>query len=363
MRKSRPASKRRTSKSSRSTNSKVKQPATTEALCESERLIRQITELSPAVLNIFDLVTERHTYFSSNSVNLFGYTPDEIAQMKNHYAVLVHPEDVPRVRDNIARLKRLEDGETVEFECRVQRRDGEWRWIAARSMIFGRDEHGEPRQIINATLDITERKRLENALRASEERFRRYFELGLIGMAITSPSKGIIEVNDQICEILGYERSELLQMTWAELTHPDDVAADAANFNRVMAGEIDGYSLDKRWIRKDGRVICATISVKCLRRADRSVDYFVALLQDITARKRAEEALRQSEERFRALIENSSDLISVLRTDGTILYQSPSVTTILGYQPDELIGKNAFEFIHPDDKQQMIEGFSRTRAV
>src|SRR5438309_758675 len=112
-----------------------------------------------------------------------------------------------------------------------------------RSMIFGRDEHGEPRQIINATLDITEHKRLENALWASEERFRRYFELGLIGIAITSPRKGIIEVSDQICEILGYERSDL--MTWAELTHPDDLAADVSNFNRVMAGEIDGYSLDK----------------------------------------------------------------------------------------------------------------------
>ena len=85
-------------------------------------------------------------------------------------------------------------------------------------------------------------------------------------------------------------------MTWAELTHPDDLAADVSNFNRVMAGEIDGYSLDKRWIRKDGKVIYATISVKCLRRADGSVDYFVALLQDITARKRAEEALVQAAE-------------------------------------------------------------------
>jgi PAS domain S-box-containing protein len=360
MSKSAPGSKRRTSKTTHSPHAKVEQPATTEAICKRERFIRQITELSPAVLNIFDLVTERHTHFSSNSVNLFGYTPDEIAQMKNHYAVLVHPEDVPRVRDNIARLKRLEDGETVEFECRVQRRDGEWRWIAARSMIFGRDEHGEPQQIINATLDITEHKRLENALRASEERFRRYFELGLVGMAITSPSKGIIDVNEQICEILGYERSELLQMTWAELTHPDDLAADVANFNRVMAGEIDGYSLDKRWVRKDGNVIYATISVKCLRRPDSSVDSFVALVQDITARKRAEEVLTQSEARFRTLIENSSDVISVLRTDGTILYVSPSVITILGYQPDELIGKNAFEFVHLEDLPQMLEGVSRT---
>ncbi len=81
----------------------------------------------------------------------------------------------------------------------------------------------------------------ETALRESEKRFRRYFELGLIGMAVTSPAKGIIEVNDELCKILGHERGELLQKTWAELTHPEDLAADIAQFDRAMAGEIDGY--------------------------------------------------------------------------------------------------------------------------
>ena len=102
------------------------------------------------------------------------------------------------------------------------------------------------------------------------EFFRSFSELGLIGMAITSPTKGIIEVNAQICKILGYERGELLQKTWSELTHPDDLAADIAQFNRVMAGEIDSYSIDKRWIRKDGQIVDATISVRASRRADGS---------------------------------------------------------------------------------------------
>ena len=103
--------------------------------------------------------------------------------------------------------------------------------------------------------ELIERQRAEATLGASEERFRRYFELGLIGMAMTSPAKGILEVNDELCGMLGYERSELLKKTWAEMTHQDDLAADVAQFDRVMAGEIDGYTFDKRWIRRFGGLL------------------------------------------------------------------------------------------------------------
>jgi PAS domain S-box-containing protein len=88
--------------------------------------------------------------------------------------------------------------------------------------------------------ELIERQRSEAALRASEARFRSYVELGLIGMALTSPTKGILEVNDELCRILGYPREEILQKNWAEMTHPDDLAADVHQFNRVTAGEIEG---------------------------------------------------------------------------------------------------------------------------
>jgi PAS domain S-box-containing protein len=153
----------------------------------------------------------------------------------------------------------------------------------------------EARRVAILFNDITERIRMEDALRVSEERFRRYFDLGLIGMAITSPDKGCLEVNDELCRILGYSRGELLQKTWPEMTHPDDVAADLTQFERVMNGEIDGYSIDKRLIRKDGQVIDSIVAAQCVRHPDGVVDCFVGLVLDTTERKRAQEALRKAQ--------------------------------------------------------------------
>jgi PAS domain S-box-containing protein len=152
--------------------------------------------------------------------------------------------------------------------------------------------------------DISDRKRVSEALRTSEDRLRRTFELGLVGMAITSPAKGCIEVNDYLCEILGYTRDEFSRINWAEITHPDDLPADVAKFNQVLSGAIDGYTVDKRFIRKDGRFIDTILSTKCLRREDGGADYFVALVQDVTERK----ALLASEREARAIAEKSNQI-------------------------------------------------------
>ena len=108
---------------------------------------------------------------------------------------------------------------------------------------------------------------------------------GLIGMAVSTVEKRWSEVNNRLCEILGYSHEELLKMKWTEATHPDDVELGVSQFERLSGGEIDHYTQEKRFIHKDGEVVYTNIFVRCFRRKDGTVDHFLTLIEDITERK------------------------------------------------------------------------------
>jgi PAS domain S-box-containing protein len=149
----------------------------------------------------------------------------------------------------------------------------------------------------------------------NEAILRLFYDLPFIGMAITSPeTMHWVRFNDRLCEILGYSRDELPQITWMEITHPDDLELDVAEFERVMRGEAEGYVMDKRFIHKDGGIIDVAIDVKSVRKEDRTIDFFITTVQDISDRKRAEarqkqaeQALAESEERYRQVVQTQAE--------------------------------------------------------
>ncbi len=139
---------------------------------------------------------------------------------------------------------------------------------------------------------------------------KQFYELPFIGIAISSPTtRRWVRFNDRLCEILGRSREEVSQATWDEVTHPDDLAADIEQFERVIRGEIEGYSLDKRFVRKDGTICYVKLDVRCSRREDGSVEHLFATVQDITERKEAETKIERLTRTYATLSECNQAIV------------------------------------------------------
>jgi PAS domain S-box-containing protein len=205
---------------------------------------------------------------------------------------------------------------------------------------------GGARIVLTLCRDISERRVSETKLRRSEARFRSYFELPGAGIAITSPKKGWMEVNRELCSLLGYSKQELLKRTWSEMTHPDDLAADLALFKRMLAGKIERYSLDKRFIRKDGKVVWTNLAVSCVRKPDGSVDYVVAVIWDITKRKQMGLLLEKSARDWQSTFDSVNDAVWLLDLDHRIVRCNQATRKIFGKNTDKFLGKHCCELVH-----------------
>ncbi|HPW22570.1 MAG TPA: PAS domain S-box protein [Smithellaceae bacterium] len=294
----------------------------------------------------------KFVYTSPIYRKLTGYTEHELIGVNS--LEYVHPEDKDKVRQQA--IKCLKGESSDSYEYRYIKKNGEIMWIL--EMITSIVYHGK-RAALGSFMDITARKHMEEALRQSEERYRTIIEDIEEGYYEVDLQGNFTFASDSICATLGYTREELIGMSYKNYVPNEQFDYVYNIFKKVYetGKPIKSYSLIN--IRKNGERIHVEDSVAPLSDKDGKIIGFKGITRDITQRKIMEEILQKSEDYFREITENSSDVIIITESNGNIKYCSRSVERYLGYKPEELTGKNAFNFIYADDLPRAANDYSK----
>ncbi len=194
-----------------------------------------------------------------------------------------------------------------------------------------------------------------------DPRFESAMRHSAIGMCLVGPDGSFLEVNEALCVMFGRDEAALRACTWQELTHPDDLAADAALAQQILDGTKDAYRLTKRYLRPDGTVVHGDLSVVGMRGADGRLQYFISQIVDMTDQARAAEALTEaaerlaaSERRYRLLLDHTAEVVFQSYEDGVLTWVSPALEAVTGWQPEALIGKTTLDLWHPEDRARAV---------
>ena len=290
-------------------------------------------------------------YVSPSVKQTLGYEPEELIG-ENAFDYL-SPEDIENITRNYDDLAHY-PGQPVSIEVRFRHKDGSWRLLdgIANNLTHDPTVAG----IVVNVRDITQRRRAEETLKEREEHFRALIENSLEGIAILNKDLTIRYESPSAERILGYTLKELLGKDSLQFIHPEDIPRAQKAFKALTKHTAQAVPAAVRFLHKDGTWHILEATANNLLH-DPTVKGIVINYRDVTARHIAEEALKQREEHFRILIENSLDDVSILDKEGNIIYQSPSTERVLGYKPDEQAGKNFIDFIHPDDSEYASESF------
>jgi PAS domain S-box-containing protein len=261
-----------------------------EAFHRNEQRWRSLTEALPQL--VWSATPDGACdYFSTQWTEHTGVAEADLLGWR--WLEALHPEDREPTRQFW--LESVAGRHPYDLEYRVRRRDGEYRWFKTRGVPI-RDGGGKIVKWFGTCTDITDLRQTEEALRASERRFRGTFENAAVGIAHTDHAGRFLRVNETFCAIVGYLHAELLRKTFQDITHPDDLAASVEPFAALMRDESPGFGIEKRYLRKDGSPVWVELFVSPQRDAAGRPAYAIAVIQDISERRRLDAELRQAKE-------------------------------------------------------------------
>ncbi|NEO33968.1 MAG: PAS domain S-box protein [Symploca sp. SIO3C6] len=288
----------------------------------------------------------KYIYINKSHVQLFGYHSAQELIGKS-WSELYYQEEIHRFKCEI--LPILEQEGRWRGEVIAKRLDGS---TFAEEISLTLTVEGS---LVCICRDITERKQAEAALRASEERFRATFEQAAVGIAHTGFDGKFLRLNQKCCDIVGYSYEQMLTKSFVDITHPDDVDVDQRYVEQLLAGEINTFSMEKRYYRQDKSIVWVNLTGSLVRKPSGELDYFVGVIEDISDRKRAEAALQDSEQKYRSVVESVKEVIFQTDIKGLWTFLNPAWTEITGFSIEDSLGKNFVDYIHPDDRKQCLE--------
>jgi PAS domain S-box-containing protein len=284
---------------------------------------------------------------------LLGRSEAEL--LTRRWSELTHPDDLA---DSRAAWDRLLSGEVSRLELDKRYLDAQGRaiWVHVRLSLL-RDGKGKPLHCITHVEDITGRRAIELELRQRDEHFRTAFEFAPYGLALLTRERRVQQINATLCRMLGYSEAELLALGWKAITYREDLAVSTEAFTRLERERPEWVEYEKRYLNKEGRVVWVRVRMSLADSAERC--HFVAHVEDITERKRAEEAIRNSEERVRLLLDSTAEAIYGTDLEGVCTFANAASLRMLGYADSQaVIGKNMHDLIHhtrPDGSPYPID--------
>ncbi|HKH09986.1 MAG TPA: PAS domain S-box protein [Rubrobacter sp.] len=331
---------------------------TEESLSLSERSLAQAQRIAQ-IGNWEHELRDGRTRWSDEMYRIFGFAPRTLVPSYKTFMLFVHPDDGDLVRGSIRGVLRGNRPEDVEY--RIVRPDGDVRFVHTQYEV-SYDESGRPAKFSGTVHDVTDRKHVEQKLKETEERYRLLVEqIPAVAYIDRADAADVaFYTSPRIEALLGYTPEEWLEgRLWLERLHPDDRDWVLEADTRARTAE-EPFGEEYRLIARDGRTVWVRDGSELLRdEAGRPLLRHGVLL-DITERKRAEEALRRSEERLRSLIQNAPDVIVVLDAEGRILYDGPSIQRVLGYEPGERVGSKGLDYVHPEDVARAAQTLAET---
>lgn len=282
--------------------------------------------------------------------SLLGYRDEEIGNNWDDWQAKIHPEDVDRLYRALSDYG-LGETEQFELEYRMFHKDGTIRWFLSRGSAIKRDKL-LPDRLIGSNTDITDRKAIEEALSESDERFRSIFNQAAIGIAQVSLNGQYLQVNQKLCEILGYSEEKLLGQSFLNFVYNEDVEKGKHQIKAMVTGEISTYSFEQRYLNQNRQVVWANITASVVRDVAGKPKYFIQVVQDISDRRKAEFALEYSESRYRAIVEDQTELVCRFFLDGTLIFVNDAYANYFHQSYNELIGTSYFALL-PDAERQL----------